>query len=194
MPRKKGPSGRGRKQLSLGYVVERTNKKLYKLEKESLNNRYAGRHLTKALGLSDKVTINRKKGSKQRIKVSKHLNMSEKRYLNKRMQRFLKAQTSTIEGIMKTRENVRKGFSKLVDKQLEDEDLDLIYDILEDPDFKTLHEKVGDSDLIKLIYEFKEMKNQTMESFKKLITDQKMTANTKETQDAIEKLYKRLYE
>lgn len=191
MPRKKSAGGRKRTVLTTNYLLERANKRLINLEKANLGGRYASKQLIKGLQGQKSVKIGSRK-VRNRIKVIKKLNISEKRYIDKRLRQFLSAETSTPTGIKRkraeTRDNVLQGLSKLVDRELSDQDLDDFYELIEDEDFQGLADMISDSDIYVLVDEAKQRNITDPNDFIRLL-NKHMTSNTKEVRDKATKLF-----
>lgn len=191
MPRKKSVGGRKRTVLTTNYLLERANRRLINLEKANLGGKYASKQLIKGLQGQKSVRIGSRK-LRNRIKVIKKLNISEKRYIDKRLRQFLTAETSTPTGIkrkrVETRDNVLQGLSKLVDRELTDQDLDDFYDLIEDEDFQVLADMISDSDIYVLVDEAKHRNIKDPNDFIRLL-NKHMTSNTKEVRDKATKLF-----
>lgn len=191
MPRKKSVGGRKRTVLTTNYLLERANRRLINLEKANLGGKYASKQLIKGLQGQKSVRIGSRK-LRNRIKVIKKLNISEKRYIDKRLRQFLTAETSTPTGIkrkrVETRDNVLQGLSKLVDRELTDQDLDDFYDLIEDEDFQGLADMISDSDIYVLVDEAKQRNIKDPNDFIRLL-NKHMTSNTKEVRDKATKLF-----
>lgn len=191
MPRKKSVGGRARTVPTTGYLLERANRKLINLERANLSNTYASKQLLQSLQSHKAVKIGSRK-ARNRIKVIRSLNITEKRFVNKKLRQFVESETSTPTGIKRkraeTRENVLQGLSKLVDRQLTKEDLDDFYDLIENDDFQGLADMIGDSEMYVLVDEAKQKNIKNPNDFTKLL-NKHMTSNTKEVRDKATRLF-----
>ena len=191
MPRKKSVGGRKRTVPTTNYLLERANKRLINLERANLSNKYASRELLKSLQGQKGVRIGSRK-ARNRIKVIRSLNITEKRFVNKKLQQFIEAETSTPTGIKRkraeTRDNVLQGLSKLVDRKLTKQDLDDFYDLIENEDFQGLADMIGDSEMYVLVDEAKQKNIKNPNDFVKLL-NKHMTSNTKEVRDKATRLF-----
>ena len=191
MPRKKSVGGRKRTVPTTNYLLERANKRLINLERANLSNKYASRELLKSLQGQKAVRIGSRK-ARNRIKVIRSLNITEKRFVNKKLRQFIEAETSTPTGIKRkraeTRENVLQGLSKLVDRKLTEQDLDDFYYLIENEDFQGLADMIGDSEMYVLVDEAKQKNIKNPNDFVKLL-NKHMTSNTKEVRDKATRLF-----
>ena len=191
MPRKKSVGGRSRTVPTTGYLLERANRKLINLEKANLGGTYASKQLLQSLQSHKAVKIGSRK-ARNRIKVIRSLNITEKRFVNKKLRQFVEAETSTPTGIKRKRdeirENVLQGLSKLVDRQLTKQDLDDFYDLVENEDFQGLADMIGDSEMYVLVDEAKQKNLKNPKDFEKLL-NKHMTSNTKEVRDKATRLF-----
>lgn len=191
MPRKKSVGGRSRTVPTTGYLLERANRKLINLERANLGGTYASKQLLQSLQSHKAVKIGSRK-ARNRIKVIRSLNITEKRFVNKKLRQFVEAETSTPTGIKRKRaeirENVLQGLSKLVDRQLTKQDLDDFYDLVENEDFQGLADLIGDSEMYVLVDEAKQKNLKNPKDFEKLL-NKHMTSNTKEVRDKATRLF-----
>lgn len=191
MPRKKSVGGRKRTVPSTSYLVERANRRLVRLERANLGGKYASKQLIQGLQQQKGVRIGSRK-ARNRIKVIKKLNITEKRYVDKRLKQFLQSETSTPTGINRkraeVRDNVLQGLSKLLDRKLTDQDLDDFYDLVENEDFQGLADMIGDSEMYVLVDEAKQKDIKNPNDFIKLL-NKHMTSNTKEVRDKAKRLF-----
>lgn len=191
MPRKKSVGGRARTVPTTSYLLERANRRLSNLERANLSGTYASKQLLQSLQGNKSVRIGSRK-ARNRIKVIRSLSASEKRFVNKKLQQFVKAETSTPTGIRRkraeTRDNVLQGLSKLVDRKLTEQDLDDFYDLVENEDFQDLADMIGDSEMYVLVDEAKQKNLNNQKDFEKLL-NKHMTSNTKEVRDKAKRLF-----
>lgn len=191
MPRKKSVGGRARIVPTTAYLVERANKKLINLERANLGGTYSSKQLIQSLQGHKAVKIGSRK-ARNRIKVIRSLNATQKRFVNKRLRQFVESETSTPTGIRRkraeTRDNVLQGLSKLVDRKLTKQDLDDFYDLVENEDFQGLADMIGDSEMYVLVDEAKQKNLKNPNDFEKLL-NKHMTSNTKEVRDKATRLF-----
>lgn len=187
MPRKKSVGGRARTVLTTGYLLERANRRLINLERANLGGKYASKQLIQGLQEQSKVKIGSRK-ARNRIKVIRKLNLNEKRFVDKRLKQFLRAETSTPTGVRQVRENTRHGLEKLLNKKLSDQDLDEIFTLMNDPQYNYFKEKIGYEKVISLVDEAKQKEVKTSNEFIEMLKSH-MTVNSKETRDLATKLF-----
>ena len=191
MPRKKSVGGRSRAVPTTNYLLERANKKLVRLERANLGGTYASKQLLQSLQGRKSVKVGSRK-ARNRIKVIRSLSVTEKKYVNKKLNQFIQAETSTPTGIKRkraeVRENVLQGLSKLVDRELTKQDLDDFYDLVENEDFQGLADMIGDSEMYVLVDEAKQKNIKSPNDFAKLL-NKHMTSNTKEVRDKATRLF-----
>ena len=187
MPRKRSVGGRKRTVLTTNYLLERANKRLINLEKANLGGKYASKQLIQGLQGQKSVKIGSRK-LRNRIKVIKKLNINDKRYIDKRLKQFLRAETSTPTGVKQVRENTRRGLEKMLNRTLSDEDLDDIFALMNDPQYNYFKEKIGYEKVISLVDEAKQKNVNDVNSFIEMLKSH-MTVNSKETRELATKLY-----
>ena len=191
MPRKKSVGGRSRAVPTTNYLLERANKKLVRLERANLGGTYASKQLLQSLQGRKSVKVGSRK-ARNRIKVIRSLSVTEKKYVNKKLNQFIQSETSTPTGIKRkraeVRENVLQGLSKLVDRELTKQDLDDFYDLVENEDFQGLADMIGDSEMYVLVDEAKQKNLKSPNDFTKLL-NKHMTSNTKEVRDKATRLF-----
>lgn len=190
MARKKSVGGRSRTTTTLYYNLERTNKKLRKLQRANLAGKYASKTLIQSLRGTAGVKIGKRK-AKNIIAVTRQLSHNQKLYVNKRLKQFVESETSTPTGIKRkraeTKENVLKGLSKLVDRELDEKDLDDFYTLVVSDEFSYFAEKIDPSTIYALIDEARQ-KNYGAKEFKARLKSM-MTLNSKEARDMASRLY-----
>ena len=187
MPRKRSVGGRKRTVLTTNYLLERANKRLINLEKANLGGKYASKQLIQGLQGQKSVKIGSRK-LRNRIKVIKKLNINDKRYIDKRLKQFLRAETSTPTGVKQVRENTRRGLEKMLNRTLSDEDLDDIFALMNDPQYNYFKEKIGYEKVISLVDEAKQKNVNDVNGFIEMLKSH-MTVNSKETRKLATKLY-----
>jgi hypothetical protein len=187
MPRKRSAGGRKRTVLTTNYLLERANKRLINLEKANLGGKYASKQLIQGLQGQKSVKIGSRK-LKNRIKVIKKLNINDKRFIDKRLKQFLRAETSTPTGVKQVRENTRRGLEKMLNRTLTDEDLDDIFTLMHDPQYNYFKEKIGYEKVISLVDEAKQKNVKDVNGFIEMLKSH-MTVNSKETRELATKLY-----
>ena len=187
MPRKKSVGGRARTVPTTGYLLERANRRLINLERANLGGKYASKQLIQGLQEQSKVKIGSRK-DRNRIKVIRKLNLNEKRFVDKRLKQFLRAETSTPTGVRQVRENTRQGLEKLLNHKLSDEDLDDIFTLMNDPQYNYFKEKIGYEKVLSLVDEAKQKEVKTSNEFIEMLKSH-MTVNSKETRALATKLF-----
>lgn len=187
MPRKKSVGGRSRTVPTTNYLLERANRKLINLERANLGGKYASKQLIQGLREQKAVKIGSRKARK-RIKVIKSLNINEKRFIDKRLKQFLRAETSTPTGVRQVRENTRQGIEKMLNRTLTDEELDDIFTLMNDPDYNYFKEKIGYEKVLALVDEAKQKEVKSSDEFIEMLSSH-MTVNSKETRKLATKLF-----
>lgn len=187
MSRKKSVGGRARIVPTTGYLLERANRRLINLERANLAGKYASKQLIQGLQEQSKVKIGSRK-ARNRIKVIRKLNLNEKRFVDKRLKQFLRAETSTPTGVRQVRENTRQGLEKLLNHKLSDEDLDDIFTLMNDPQYNYFKEKIGYEKVLSLVDEAKQKEVKTSNEFIEMLKSH-MTVNSKETRALATKLF-----
>ena len=193
MPRKKSPRGRARVPTPADKLlrsIEKTNRKLNRLDSAGLYGKYATKKLLRTIRNESPIKYNRGKRVKVTVNLKK-LNPSQIRYYQKVFNSFLESKTSSPIGIKdvesKTRDKLKQSLSEITDEDITEQDVEDFYTLVEDNDFRYLADKIGDSDIYILVNESKS-RDLNEEGFTKML-EQYMTVNTKEARDAASNLY-----
>ena len=193
MPRKKLPRGRARVPTPADKLlrsIEKTNRKLNRLDSAGLYGKYATKKLLRTIRNESTIKYNRGKRVKVTVNVKK-LNPSQIRYYQKVFNSFLESKTSSPLGIKdvqsKTRDKLKQSLSEITDEDITEQDVEDFYTLVEDNDFRYLADKIGDSDIYILVNEAKS-RDLDEEGFTNML-EQYMTVNTKEARDAASNLY-----
>ena len=171
MPRKRSSKGRARPvtpKSKLLLEIEKANRKLRSLEKGGEYGKYASKSLLRLVVNEKNFSYKRGRRNKIRLKSAK-LETPQVRIYMKKFGEFLHSATSSLLGIMSARRKAQKKLKKtlggLVDRKVTDEDLDEFYELMNDKDFKSIADKIGDSEAYVLVQNIKE-KSLTKEQFK----------------------------
>ena len=193
MPRKRSPRGRARVPTPADKLlrsIEKTNRKLNRLDSVGLYGKYATKKLLRTILKESPIKYNRGKRVKVTVNVKK-LNPSQIRYYQKVFNSFLESKTSSPIGIKdvesKTRDKLKQSLSEITDEDITEQDVEDFYTLVEDNDFRYLADKIGDSDIYILVNEAKS-RDLDEEGFTNML-EQYMTVNTKEARDAASNLY-----
>lgn len=142
------------KENALDITIDRANRKLKRLYKANLQNKYAANKLNKLLKVQGdfKIVKGRIKGQPAK------LNVSQIRYYQKAFKSFLESPVSSPIGIRQARERSRKALIETLndiidDRVITDEDVDDFYDFVESDEYSYFSEKIGPSELYLLINE-----------------------------------------
>lgn len=142
------------KEHALDIQIDRVNKKLKRLYKANLQNKYAANKLNKLLKVQGdfKIVKGRIKGQPAK------LNVSQIRYYQKVFKSFLESPVSSPIGIRQARERSRKALKETLndiidDHVITDEDVDDFYDFVESDEYSYFSEKINPSELYVLINE-----------------------------------------
>ena len=157
MARKRSVSGRKRPvtpQSKLILEIERANKKLNRLEKGGVYGRYASKELLRMV--ANNQTFSYRRGRKNKIRVSKMpTNTADTRLLLKQVGKFLKSATSSVLGIFSVRKTAQRKLKKtlggLMNRKISNEEVDEFYEMVNDPNFKYIADKIGDSETYVLV-------------------------------------------
>lgn len=142
------------KEHALDIQIDRVNKKLKRLYKANLQNKYAANKLNKLLKVQGdfKIVKGRIKGQPAK------LNISQIRYYQKVFKSFLESPVSSPIGIsrarMKSRESLKQTLNEIVDDHIiTDEDVDDFYNFVVSDEYSYFSEKINPSELYVLINE-----------------------------------------
>ena len=182
-------------QSKLLRSLEMVNKKLNQLERAGLYGKYSSKKLFRSIQGQSNVKYNRNKKAKITVNIS-NINQSQTRYYQKVFDTFLKSHTSSPIGIRdvqsKTAEKLKQSLSELTDSDINDQDIEDFYNLVQDEDFRSIADKIGDSDVYILVNEARE-RNLKETGFAKLL-QQYMTLNTQEIRDSALNLYNKFVE
>ena len=186
-------TGRSRPSTPQGQLkrsVEKTNKKLNRLQKSGKLGEYSSKKLIRRI--QGAAGISYRQNAKQKIRIDTvRLNVSQVRYYLKIFTDFNNTITSSPIGIAnkeaKAREKLKESLSILRDKDIDDQDIEDFYTLVEDEDYRYFADKVGDSDMYILLEDAK-TKELDEDGFIDLLK-QYMTINTKEVRDKAKNLY-----
>lgn len=201
MARKKSVGGRARGVTAINKLqrdIDKTNRRLNALDKANSYGKYSSKKLLRQVSNNKLLKYDRKSKNKIKLnlsiaksKSSESLKKSELRLLDKQLKEFLKSQTSTPIGLKRAMENTRKevkaGLSRLTDKDISDEDLEVFYELLYSDDFNYFSDKIGDSEVYVLIDEAKD-KSSSEEDFIALL-NRYITINSEEAREKAKNLY-----
>lgn len=156
MPRKRSVGGRGRLpsiQNRLYLEMERTNKKLVQLSKHKMLGRYASKELIRSVQKSSSFTFKSQGKQKITLRPGAKPTESEARLFIKQSEKFRKSKTSTYIGIEEAIETTKASIAEALGKEADDEDVEDFFDLLSDPDFRYLADKIGPSEVLAIIDE-----------------------------------------
>lgn len=155
--------------LSRGYDVNKAvrNPKTGKFERVSKEVKrvsyYAGTWASKKL-INRLETSTLDAWSKGKVKIRENMTVTQLRAVQKATSQFMTSNTSTLKGIKSVKESTKESLkSTLSNEDLEeisDSEVETMYNMLSDNDFKFLSDKVGASTAWSLIEDAKE-KNDT---------------------------------
>lgn len=192
MARKK-ITGRARtitKDHALNVTLERTNKKLKRLYRAKLDNKYAANKLKERLKVRGdfKIVKGRVMGS------TRNLSAAQIRYYQKVFKSFLTSPVSTPLGIeqsrAKSRETLKESLGELADgKEITDEDVDDFYSLFEDEDYTYFSDKIGVSTMYALVNEA-QAKNYSEQKFIDTLATL-ITINTEEVRSKAKRVYEK---
>lgn len=197
MPRKH-IKGRSRlipidKASSINRQLIEVNKRLDLLRSQNLQTTYSAKKLINRLQSDNLIKINlSKKSRKLSFKTNiSSLSAAQIRYYSKVFQQFLKSKASTPAGIKQirneSRNTLKETLGEITDSNITDEDVDDFYDLLYDPDFNYLAEKIDPSELYILLMSIKNSGG-SKKDFINLI-NQYITSNNQETRQSATRLY-----
>ena len=149
--RAKLPSVQNRLLLDL----EKANRRLRALQKSGRLNQFASRKYISSIMHTEKFKYSRRR-TKQLVKLIGKPTESESRLMIKQTEKFLRDSTSTKLGIDAARKAVIDGMKQLTDYDVDDEDIEFIYDVMLGEDyFQFFSDKIGFSEFVAIILETK---------------------------------------
>lgn len=152
------------KQLRL--EVKRANQRLVRLERRYGVNTWASKKLQNRLN-SDLVDSWTESG---RVKLNKSMSITQLRAVAKATKMFLNSKTSTVRGVKQTIKNTKTGLRKILEDgtSIPDEEIETIYDLMNDDYLRELSDYIPPSDLAVLLQDSRE-KHDNEEDFSKRI-------------------------
>ena len=183
-------SGRARLpsvQNRLMLDLERANRRLRALQKAGRINQFASRKYLASVMHTTKFQYSRRR-RKQLIKLLEKPTESEARLMIKNTEKFLKDPTSTKIGTNAARDAVLEGMKKLTDREIDDEDVEIIYDeMLGEDYYQYFADKIGFSELNAILIECR-VEHSTFDDFVSKL-EVYMTMNDENTRKKAKKLY-----
>lgn len=130
--------------------IKEVNKRIEKIEKKYGTDKWAVKKLKTRLGIEEIKGLD-KKGRVKRVSGKDKMKMKA---VNKALDLFLKAKTSTIAGIEDTISKSKQTIKEVLEDEeteIDDEDVETFYDFYVDNDFKWLISYIEPSELMVLI-------------------------------------------
>ena len=130
--------------------IKLVNKRIEEIEKKYGSDKWAVKKLKSRLGISEINGLDNK-GRVKRVSGKDKMKMKA---VNKALDLFLKAKTSTIEGIEDTIKKSKNTIREILDDEdsdLDDEDVETFFDFYVDNDFKWLINYIEPSEMMVLI-------------------------------------------
>lgn len=170
----------------LDIQLSKANRRLRNLEKQGNIGKYASRNYIASIQHSKKFSYSRSR-SRQIIKqIEKDMSVSEGRYWLKEIEKFNKSPTSTNLGIEAAKQRTLETISRITDKEVDDEDVESLYNLLGKRDFDYFADKIGTSEVIVLLSEAEETNG--IDRFVQLL-EQRMTISDENTRKKVNRLY-----
>lgn len=148
----------------LRLLVKRANQRLVRLERNFGVDSWASKKLKARLS-TEKLgafTFN------NRIRLNKSMSTTQLRAVKKATEQFLNSKTSTVKGIKNIKHNTVKKLKNTIesdyDVEFEDEEIESLYNILEDDDYSDIIDFIPPSDIWAIIAEAK-AQNYTVDTF-----------------------------
>lgn len=174
----------------LKIKIKEVNKRIEKIEKKYGSDKWAVKKLKSRLNISEINGLD-KNGRVKRISGKDKMKMKA---VNKALDLFLSAKTSTIEGIEDTIIKSKKTIKEVLndeDEDLDDEDVETFYDFYIDNDFKWLVNYIEPSELMVLI-QVARGENYTEKKFINELNNYIAYGNDKDITNKLKRLYKNL--
>ena len=192
MPRKR-IIGRARvitKENALDITIDRVNRKLKRLYRAGLDNKYAASKLKSALKVQGDFRI-----EKGRLKGSpRNLTISQVRYYKKVFSSFINSPVSSPIGIersrVKSKESLKQSLGELSDsREISDQDVDDFYSLFKDEDYTYFSDKIGVSAMYALSNEA-QARNYSEDKFIDVLGTM-VTLSVKEVRDKARRVYEK---
>ena len=139
----------------LKKLSKTANQRILEIERRYGSKSWAVKKLNERLEVQNLQALS----STGRIKVSKGYSETQMKAIIKATKNFLKSETSTLRGIKKVSNQLKKNIRKTVssdERQVSDEDIETLYSIFEDDDIDWLTKYVPPSDVWTAIQDAKE--------------------------------------
>lgn len=134
------------------------NRRLTEIQREFGEGSWAGKRLER------KLTVNELDAWSfdNKVLVPKNLDKFELKAVNKALTYFLESKTSTVKGIKdvikQQKENIKSAFEDEEGEELSEKEIESLYDLMGDEDFKTVAENTDPSSLRAFVQEARERK------------------------------------
>lgn len=138
----------------LKKLAKRANQRLVRLEREYGKDTWASKKLRKRLEV-EKLQAFTEKG---RIRVSSKYNITQLNAVITATNQFLNSATSSKRGIEKIKKKTKEKFKVIFgvdDENVNDDDVNDIYNLFEDQDFLDVIQKIPSSEFVALLQECK---------------------------------------
>lgn len=139
----------------LKKLSKTANQRILEVERRYGERSWAVKKLSERLEVQNLQALS----STGRIKVSKGYSEVQMKAIIKATKQFLKSETSTLRGIKKTTQQLKKNIRKTVasdEIEISDEDIETLYGIFDDDDISWLLKYIPPSDLWILLQDAKE--------------------------------------
>lgn len=170
--------------------IKEVNARIDAIEKKYGSDKWAVKKLKSRLGISEINGIS-KTGRVKRVSMRDKIKLKG---VNKALDLFLKAKTSTLKGIEDTINKSKRTIKELLSDEeidIDDEDAETFYDFYEEDDFKWLIDYIDPSELMVIIQEARS-ENWSENDFINVIRDYIEFGNDKDIMARLKRLYEHL--
>lgn len=188
MPRKRI---KGRAKLpsitnQLELQLNKANRRLKKLKRSGNLGKYASGHLIASVQHSKSFSYSARRNKNIIKALEKDMSFAEARYWLKEASKFNKSPTASNLGIEEAKRRTIETFARITDKEVDDEDVEALYNLLGKRDFDYFADKIGTSETIVILAEAEESTG--IDRFVELL-EQRMIISDEKTRKRVEKLY-----
>lgn len=169
-------------------LVQKSNARLDSLQRHYKLGTWSSKKLMNRLD----TNILKAWSIKGKIKLNNNLTNTQLKAIQKATKQFLESKTSTNKGIKSVKESTKESLknSLSLDNELDDEDVEEMYNMLSNNDFDYFNEKVGASTMWVIIDDAIEQ-NDSEEGFLERIERYAMTLNDLDVKEKARRLYEK---
>ena len=169
--------------------IHKANQRITRIESRYGEGAWAIRDLYGKLNMAPKAIT-----PFGQIRITKDMTQAQLNLVRRSIKEFNKSKTSTLTGIRQAKANMisglKKSLSSTQDVDLSDREIQALYKLVEDKDTRNTVEKIGASDIWKLLIDARE-KKQTQTDFIAKVKQYYNYTNDQDVKDDLKDFYKK---